>query len=176
MLTPTQNPGFRFRLKTLLVAVGIFSIVLGLASSVTHWQLRNSRERAAMVAVGRFGGTSSMESALRWDATGERPSWFYCQILNRVAKIDLSQDAWPLVERRKQGQSSPQVSDDDLPILQAFADLKILDLSGTAITDGGLKHLMTLRSLDELELDGTQISDVGVRRLNDALPSCRIRR
>ncbi len=46
--------------------------------------------------------------------------------------------------------------------------------SGVPLTDAAVPHLMTLRNLRELDINNTQISDEGVRRLQQALPLCKI--
>ena len=44
------------------------------------------------------------------------------------------------------------------------------------VTDAGLEHLKGLSSLKELYLQGTQVTDEGVKKLQEALPNCKIRR
>ncbi|NLE37776.1 MAG: hypothetical protein GX621_07105 [Pirellulaceae bacterium] len=54
--------------------------------------------------------------------------------------------------------------------------LSRLCLRGTRITDAGLEHLKGLTRLETLDLRDTPVTDEGVRRLQHALPDCRIER
>ena len=58
--------------------------------------------------------------------------------------------------------------------LRDKAALKQLGLIRTQISDAGLKHLAGLRQLESLYIAQTQVTDDGVRKLQDALPECRI--
>ena len=176
METSNKHRRFRFSLRTLLIAVGTGSVVLGVVTAVTRWQLRNYREHAGVIAISNLGGTYGSFSSLHHNRTGSGRSVLYNRLFDRVAVIDLSLDAWPRVERSKQGKSLASVSDDILPVLYAFADLKKLDLSGSGITDRSIKYLKQLRTLEELEIDGTLVSQAGCSELRQALPNCRIRR
>ncbi len=53
--------------------------------------------------------------------------------------------------------------------------LKILGLSNTQVTDEGLVHLKGLTNLTGLGLYNTQVTDEAVKKLQQALPNCRIR-
>jgi hypothetical protein len=54
--------------------------------------------------------------------------------------------------------------------------LQSLDLSYTRITDAGLEHLRGLTNLALLNLRDTQVTDGGVKKLEEALPNCKINR
>jgi hypothetical protein len=49
--------------------------------------------------------------------------------------------------------------------LEHLPDLRVLDLSDTAVTDAGLVHVKGLAKLEELELDGTEVTDAGLVHL-----------
>jgi hypothetical protein len=51
------------------------------------------------------------------------------------------------------------VTDDFLPRLDGFPDLKLLHLKRCAITNDGLRHVARLTSLEELDLSYTAITD-----------------
>ena len=61
--------------------------------------------------------------------------------------------------------TGPEVTDNDLVILQRFEFLDTLDLTETSITDAGLKHIRDLRYLRYVYLLGTGITDAGVTEL-----------
>ncbi|MCX7424781.1 MAG: hypothetical protein NTW96_04010 [Planctomycetia bacterium] len=72
--------------------------------------------------------------------------------------------------------SFTKVSDAGLAHLAGLAQLRDLNLSGTKVTDAGLLHLAGLAELRDLDLSGTKVTDESVRRLQQALPDCRIER
>ena len=49
-------------------------------------------------------------------------------------------------------------------------------LNNTKVTDAGLVHLKGLSKLQTLFLQGTKVTDAGVKKLQAALPKCRISR
>ena len=51
-----------------------------------------------------------------------------------------------------------------------------LDLFDAQVTDAGLVHLKGLTQLQELYLVDTKVTDEGVKKLQQALPNCKIRR
>lgn len=79
-----------------------------------------------------------------------------------------------LVHLRRLSLSKSRLTDAGLAHVKAFARLKDLDLSYTKITDAGLAHLKGLAGLKALDLRKTGVSEQGVKRLQQALPDCRI--
>jgi hypothetical protein len=59
--------------------------------------------------------------------------------------------------------ANPDVTDETLKQLRAFAQLKELDLNDTGITDAGLAELQHCPRLETLRLKNTQITDEGFR-------------
>ncbi len=68
------------------------------------------------------------------------------------------------------------ITDAGLVHLKRLTKLQSLDLSYTRITDAGLEHLKGLTNLEQLNLRDTQVTDEGVKKLQEALPSCKIDR
>jgi hypothetical protein len=67
-----------------------------------------------------------------------------------------------------------QISDSGLAHLEGLTKLTHLYLDFTQISDSGLAHLEGLIELESLSLKDTQITDNGVKKLQRALPNCRI--
>jgi len=72
--------------------------------------------------------------------------------------------------------SCTQVTDAGLENLGDLTQLRLLDLSWSKITDAGLVHLRGLTQLESLKLRATKVTDEGVKRLQQALPNCKIHR
>ena len=68
-----------------------------------------------------------------------------------------------------------QITDAGLVHLTVLTKLRELDLMSTQITDTGLEHLTGLTNLNSLFLRGTQVTDDGIKKLQQALPKCKIR-
>jgi serine/threonine protein kinase len=66
------------------------------------------------------------------------------------------------------------VSDAGLVHLQGHKHLGGLDLIRTQVSDAGLEHLARIQSLVDLYLLGTKVTRDGVRKLQAALPKCKI--
>ncbi len=67
-----------------------------------------------------------------------------------------------------------QVSDAGLVHLEGLSNLGWLSLKSTQVTDAGLEHLRGLRELQMFILDDTNVTPEGVKRLQEALPNCKI--
>ena len=57
-----------------------------------------------------------------------------------------------------------------------MTQLRALSLVNTNVTDVGLEHLKGLTQLRGLWLDHTHVTDKGVKKLQQALPNCKILR
>jgi hypothetical protein len=69
-----------------------------------------------------------------------------------------------------------KVTDAGLKHLKGLTQLRTLTLNGTKVTDAGLGHLGEMTQLQLLHLNRTQVTDEGAKRLQRALPNCRIHR
>lgn len=67
------------------------------------------------------------------------------------------------------------IKDDGLSNLVYLKNLEVLQLS-EHITDKGVPHLEKLSSLRELTCSGTKITEAGFKRLESALPNCKVLR
>ena len=66
------------------------------------------------------------------------------------------------------------VTDAGLVHLKGLTELQKLWLSATKVTDAGLVHLTGLTNLQTLYLSSTDVTDAGVKKLQAALPKCKI--
>ena len=62
------------------------------------------------------------------------------------------------------------ITDAGLAQLKALTKLRDLSLRDTAVTDAGLKLLEAMGSLERLDLFGTKVTPAGIQRLREALP------
>jgi Leucine-rich repeat (LRR) protein len=71
---------------------------------------------------------------------------------------------------------SKQINDPGLAHLKSLPLLQIVALEDTAITDAGLVHLKALTQLQELNLKGTKVTETGIQELQKALPKVKVER
>lgn len=67
-----------------------------------------------------------------------------------------------------------QVSDVGLQSLRGLRQLRQLSLRNTKVTDAGMENLTGLSHLAHLILEGTRITAEGAKKLQQALPNCKI--
>ena len=92
----------------------------------------------------------------------------------RISDAGLSHLAG-LAQLRELWLSGTQITDAGLVHLAGLPGLQLLWLDETPITDSGLSHLAGLPRLQVLNLINTKGTDAGVKKLQQALPNCRIR-
>lgn len=97
-----------------------------------------------------------------WSSTSERVNLTGPQITDENLQVV----QW-VPRLSKLNLSGTQVSDDGLKSLIGRNDLEELNLSGTPITNAGLVQLLGLPRLRYLRLTGTQITDDGISTLKD---------
>jgi internalin A len=79
-----------------------------------------------------------------------------------------------LTELTALGLGLTKVTDAGLKNLMGLSRLSELDLAGTQVSDAGLDSLSGLTGLRQLQLANTQVTEAGVKKLQQALPSCKI--
>ena len=72
--------------------------------------------------------------------------------------------------------SHTPVTDTDLKHLKDFPQLQEVFLGRSQVTDAGLEYLEGLSRLQWLDLTNTRTTDAGVKKLQQALPNCKITR
>ena len=63
------------------------------------------------------------------------------------------------------GGTCSEITDTGLSYLKNLEDLRVLELSGTAITDAGLAHLKGFKNFNILSLPGARITDAGLAHI-----------
>ncbi len=58
-----------------------------------------------------------------------------------------------------------KISDGDLPMLEEFPHLELLNLQDTGITDEGMRHIGKLKNLKRLTLQHSKVTDAGLEHL-----------
>ncbi len=67
-----------------------------------------------------------------------------------------------------------KVNDNDVGSLKSLGNLRVLGLINAPLTDGCVDKLAEMKNLTQLILQGTQVSADGLRKLQAALPNCKI--
>jgi Leucine-rich repeat (LRR) protein len=95
-----------------------------------------------------------------------------------LSNTDITDSGLPHLHGLRQLQnldlSGTKVTDAGLVQLQRLSNLKWLGLGNTKVSDAGLVHLQGLGQLRLLGLGNTKATDQGVKKLQQALPNCRI--
>jgi hypothetical protein len=195
---------FQFTLRTLLVAVLVLSLPLSWVAMKRHRERRAVAEIRRLsggvvydydYASSDWWGSARMPHFLRefffsgvyqigFDPqTIDDDALRHVGVLTDVRVLALAgnqitdsgmEHLSHLTELQYLGLADTRVGDAGLEHLKGLASLGTLQLGRTQVTDAGLAHLKGLVSLYNLDLEGTQVSAEGVRKLQQALPNCRI--
>ena len=170
----------RFSVRTLLLAVTILALWLGIQAS------QAKRERRAVARIVELGGLVRYDwehdeaGKYQSDAAPPGPDWLrnvigseffqdvvYAQLsftdandvdMARVADLPHLETLWL---------NSTAIGDEGIAQLRQLQGLKRLYLQNTRIGDPALLHLGQLRRLEGLNLGGTNITDGGLHHLQD---------
>ena len=171
---------FQFSLRTLLVVVTLCAIACSWYASVMK---RVWRQRAAVDAINEMHGAVMLENGF------SGPAWlrsilgddFFSQDISvglggpKVTNAGLEQ-LGELSQVTNLWINESNVTDAGLKSLKRLNGLRKLNLyRADNITDAGLEHLMGMTQLRELVL-GHAITDDAVKKLQQALPNCKITR
>jgi hypothetical protein len=131
--------------------------------------IRGAYEAEAVAVLKQLGGT-----ILYIDNDPRKP---VCQVSlpgNNVTDGDLKLVAkLPNLQSFKL-QAATKITNYGLENLAGLEQLTDLVLGGTQITDGGLSHLARLTRLKNLSLSLDKVTPEGLRKLQEALPNCKI--
>jgi Leucine-rich repeat (LRR) protein len=172
---------YQYSLRSLF----ILTFLVAIASSWLAVKMGQARrQKEAVEALLKLGGTVnydyeiSSEGYLINGAKLPGPAWlrkiigddFYINVnganftLMKVTDVDLEYlEAWKQLRNLQLGRT--QITDAGLEHLNGLIKLQRLDLSGTQITDAGLEHLKGLKQLQLLNLVNTHITDAGLEHL-----------
>lgn len=112
-------------------------------------------------ALEHLGGLKQLKYLSLTDTKVDDAGLVHLQKLNRL--IDLRLD-------------HTRVTDTGLMCLKGLSQLQVLSLGGTKVTDQGVTYLEGLRQLERLYLYDTLVKQEGVKKLQQALPDCKIER
>lgn len=124
---------------------------------------QHARDQVLLAEVKRLGGRTVSEVVA--------PDWLRAiggdgllSTFSRIVELDLNE--------RTDGHKEPtpkklseRVNDDTLQLLAGQDHLRVLQLSGTAVTSAGLVHLKELKNLERLNVCLTAVSDEGSEHL-----------
>jgi internalin A len=133
------------------------------------WAVEPNDEQAKAVAeIQKLGGKVTMD-----EKNPDKPITSVYLAKSKVSDAGLER-----LERLTRLQSlilsNTNVTDTGLVHLKGLTQLQTLHLSGTKITDAGLVNIQGLANLQNLFMLRTQVTDEGVKKLQQALPNCRI--
>jgi len=101
--------------------------------------------------------------------------------LKHLSKLTRLRCLWLTKSNRKKGNEiatagsvNLKITDAGMHHLGALTSLEYLSASDTDITDKSVNILSQLSSLRRLDVSGTKITEEGIRKLQAALPDCRI--
>jgi hypothetical protein len=100
----------------------------------------------------------------------------------RVLKLDAApkitdaglKELAPLTQLQDLGLGSTQVTDAGLKHLRGMKDLQKLNLNFTKVTDASVKDIAAFTKLELLGLSFTEVTPEGAKKLQEALPKCKI--
>ncbi len=178
---------YQYKLSSLF----ILTILVCLASSWYATVMDNAaKRRKAIAEIVKLGGEVRYYDASDPNTLGEPPRWYSwprklhgdehlgnavgATIWNvKITDAELA-NLTGLTNLERLRLATTQITDAGLVNLKGLTKLEVLWLDRTQVTDAGLVHLKGLTGLKELDLRDTQVTDEGVKKLQKALPNCKI--
>ena len=164
---------YQFSLRTLLVATAVCALLMGL---LTNRLIRAGKQRRIVAEIQGVGGAVLYD--FQYDFTPENhriPGWERPPTPTLIPRLILGDDFFAGVVFVQI--TSSVFADADLRRLaglQELSDLQHLCLVGSQVSDEGLEYLSGLAELRILDLTDTQVTPEGIKRLQEALPDCKI--
>jgi hypothetical protein len=171
---------YQYGLRTLLIVVTLCAIP---CSWLAVKLQKARREREAAAAIGE------LSVAVHWSAPSG-PVWLrqligddlfsHVESLHVMLGLDVTDTELENLKGFSQlqtlGLGAAEVTDRGLKNLKGLSRLQNLCLDRTKVTDAGLEDLTGLSQLQRLDLRETNVTDEGVKKLQQALPNCKIER
>jgi hypothetical protein len=156
-LMASMKRRFQYSLRTLLVALTVVSVVVGISVQ------RARRQRDAVDAIRTKRGVMVQYDYEDEHSRSKNRSGTAAQPFNaRLLGIDMVADVVGVMVMGWRGSDAP-FDDSDMALVSAFSKLKYLRLDGTKVTDHGLGSLVDLRHLKSVYLRGSPVTDAGVK-------------
>ena len=200
MLTTTQPPKskrrwYQFSLLTLLVVMTLFSIGVGWIGLRVQ-RARQNRHRVALAEtdleteakklvpkIEELDGIVRVrhkQRALTWleklfDDPGSADGELTIRVIGLLTFNDAGlEHVKGLTEVKELNLELAATTDAGLTHLKGMPKLRMLVLGATNVTDAGLEHLKGLTELRSVILYATNVTDEGIKKLQKALPNCKI--
>ncbi len=123
--------------------------------------------REAVSVIRRFGGSSEVDDKRELASI-------------RLYETKITDDVLAYLQERVSlkwlGLGETKITDAGLVHLKGLRNLQYLDLNHTKVTDAGLPHLKGLTNLEVIDFSSTKVTRDGVKKLQQALPKCKIYR
>jgi hypothetical protein len=165
-MTKPLRRRLQFGLGTLLLAVTVFGVWLGIAVNKAHQQRRAVAAIEALQAKLQFDYERDADGQRIPDARPPGPKWLRALLgedyFRKVVLVDFAFGYTQLRGRSK-------VDDQSLSCVEALADLEFIDLDhNPAVTDKGLVHLRNLKNLRRLSMYHCNVTGTGFVHLKAA--------
>lgn len=164
---------FQFSIRSLL----ILTVAVALPCSWLGVEIKAAREqRTAVDVIEELGGNVDYDWTLEPSAPSVDPRKLAIHYLGNV----LDKDFFCEVHIVELGVSpftsvyGDRITDTELEHLRRLNQVSTLYLGGTTITDVGMWQLKSLVKLAVLDVHDTKVTDEGVKKLQRALPNCKI--
>ncbi len=148
----------RFSIRTLLVLVLVFAVVLAISSH----RVRSQNRVIDLVRSldGQVWNVSFKDGRM---ILPDHPNWLP-RFLDPVVPKSLNYIYLPY----------DRVTDAELDVIVSFPNLEGLQISESRITDDGLRKLASCTGLVELCLENVGISDAALLEFQSAVPNCNV--
>ena len=184
---------FRVRFQFGIRSLFALTVAVALPCGWMAAELKAAREqKEAVAALEKLGGGSALydwqfDTEFMPNAQPPEPEWlrnllndeFFGAVVLLLIDSDKFTDARlaqiaGLTQLQELSIYNAPITDAGLAHLARLPRLQRLWLDNTRITDAGLAQLAGLTQLQELHIERTQITDAGVKKLQQALPNCKI--
>ncbi len=181
---------FRWRVQFSIPSLLVLVVVVALPCSwLAIERERASKQTEAVDKVWALHGQVCWDpQPVKWGPRPSEPAWLRSMLGDEFFRFDscvqfssITSDTDVALESLK-GLTQLQelwldetnTTDAGLERLRGLSQLQELYLSNTQVSDAGLPNLKGLTNLRILVLGGTKVTDTGVKKLQQALPDCKI--